>query len=92
MHTGLPNKLVLIFISGLLFCCSTLPEKKAMSMPNPTRFMFNSSEETIRNSIMSELGDLKYRQMMLCHKWNRLRPQDTVSGLSPVDDKNDVSR
>jgi len=55
------HKLIL-FASLLLLRCSSLPENKRTIIPNPTKYTFSCSKDSLRQTIISEL--YKYKVTM----------------------------
>lgn len=77
--------LVLIFLSG----CSKVPDKKEMSILNPTAFVFQEPLDHVREAIKQGFESFQYRDMILSYKGSKFEPLDTLSIFDQNGNEND---
>lgn len=67
-----------VLVYALVFGCTTIPEERILSNPNPTSFTFNSSEGELVSLILSEFGDFKFQEMSLSYGGSPLLAMDSI--------------
>lgn len=82
------SKLIQFIFVLLIIGCSSLPEERHVT-PNPTRYVFSCSMDTLRDTIISEFDVLKFKGMMLYYKGSSYPPLDTLEIFEIPDNRKD---
>lgn len=79
------HKLILL-VTLLLLSCSSLPEKRTI-IPNPTKYTFSCSKDSVRQTIISEL--YKYKVTMRLYFEGSEFPEEVADIFSRPENKED---